>query len=142
MSRQKPEAELEAKWGKAALSLGWTPVPTALLFLQGDLGLNAVEMNVLIHLLSHWWKASDSVYPSQDSIAGRIGVSKRTVQRAIDKLELLKIIEVQSTPRSSKYKGRNIYNLKPIALILEQATPGLKRRFDMGREWTGSLNNE
>lgn len=135
MAAGKSEAEIEKKWGKDALSLGWTPIPTALLFLQSDLGLTAVEMNILIHLLSHWWKVNDKVYPSQDSIAARMGVSKRTVQRGIDRLESLKILEVQSTPRNGKYYGRNIYNLKPLSLILENNAPHLRYRMDMVKEW-------
>lgn len=135
MVRSISAAELEAKWGKAALSLGWTPVPTALMFLQGELGMSAIEMNTLIHLLSHWWKASDEVYPSQDAIANRMGVSKRTVQRAIDRLEALNVIEVKQTPRRGKYNGRNIYNLKPIAALLEQEAPNLKNRMAIAREW-------
>lgn len=142
MAKSISEAELEAKWGKAALALGWTPVPTALMFLQSELGMSAIEMNTLIHLLSHWWKVSDEVYPSQDAIANRMGVSKRTVQRSIDRLELLKLIEVKPTPRGGKYNGRNIYNLKPIAVILEQAAPNLRNRRAMAREWKMESNNE
>lgn len=142
MNRRISEAELEAKWGKAALALGWTPVPTALLFLQSELGMSAIEMNTLIHLLSHWWKVSDEVYPSQDAIANRMGVSKRTVQRAIDRLEFLKLIEVKPTPRGGKYNGRNIYNLKPLSVILEQAAPNLRNRMTMAREWKMEISNE
>ena len=131
MASGRSDAEIEKKWGKDALSLGWTPIPTALLLLQNDIGLTAVEMNILIHLLSHWWKVDDKVYPSQDSIAGRMGVSKRTVQRGIDRLESLKIIEVQSTPRSGKYHGKNIYDLRPLSLILEQNAPHLRYRVEM-----------
>ena len=138
MKNTRSEADLEAKWGPGALSLGWTPVPTALLFLQADLGLNPVDMNILINLLSHWWKASAKVYPSQDAIAKRIGVSKRTVQRSIDKMELLKIIEVQSTKRSSQYKGRNVYNLKPLALLLDQTGPNVREKIEMARTWKRS----
>jgi predicted transcriptional regulator len=138
MKNTRSESGLEAKWGLGALSLGWTPVPTALLFLQADLGLNPVDMNILINLLSHWWRASDKIYPSQDAIAKRIGVSKRTVQRSIDKMELLKIIEVQMTKRSSQYKGRNIYNLKPLALLLDQNGQVLRDKIEMARIWKRS----
>jgi len=55
----------------------------------------------------------------------------------------LKIIEVQSTKRSSQYKGRNVYNLKPLALILDQTAPMVRDKIDMsifsGREGTISL---
>ncbi|WP_143500403.1 helix-turn-helix domain-containing protein, partial [Pseudomonas sp. Irchel s3f7] len=82
------------------------------------------------------------VYPSQDAIANRMGVSKRTVQRAIDRLESLKLIEVKPTPRGGKYNGRNIYNLKPLSAILEQAAPNLKNRMAMAREWKMDISND
>ena len=74
------------KWGEQTSDLGWTAVPIALLFLQGKLKISPIEMNVLINLLMHWWKLDQLPYPSQDAIAYRIGVSKRTIQRAVVKL--------------------------------------------------------
>ena len=138
----RSDVEIEKKWGKDVLSLGWTPIPTALLLLQNDIGLTAVEMNILIHLLSHWWKVDDKVYPSQDSIAAKMGVSKRTVQRGIDRLEELKIIEVQSTPRGGKYNGKNIYDLRPLSLILEHNTPHLRYRMEMTKGWKVNSSHE
>jgi hypothetical protein len=39
------------KWGKVTSQLGFVSVPTALLFAQSDLRINALEMNVLMNLL-------------------------------------------------------------------------------------------
>jgi predicted transcriptional regulator len=123
----KPEAEaLEGKWGSQALCLGWVPVPASLLFLQSKLNISPTEMNVLINLLLHWWRAGDKVYPSQDAIAHRMGVSKRTVQRSMDKLEGLGLVERISTARNTKYRGRNIYNLEPLAKTLSLHAPVVK----------------
>ncbi|MGS4743854.1 MarR family transcriptional regulator, partial [Citrobacter farmeri] len=88
---------LEKKWGKEGLSLGWVAVPSSLLILQKTLGIEPVAMNVLFNLIASWWETSKYPYLSQNVIAGRIGTSKRTVQRAVRELENLRLIEVKRT---------------------------------------------
>lgn len=115
------------KWGVQTSDLGWTAVPIALLFLQGKLKISPIEMNVLINLLMHWWKLDQLPYPSQDAIAYRIGVSKRTIQRAIARLESLKVISVVANPRGSPvFKGRNAYDLSPLVKLLDEMTMELR----------------
>ena len=43
-------------------------------------------LNIIINLLSYWWYSDRSPYPSQETLANRIGVSKRSIQREIKKL--------------------------------------------------------
>lgn len=119
---------LEGKWGKDGLCMGWTAFPTALIFLQSQLSLSSTDLNVILNLLIHWWDADDKVYPSQDGIAKRMGVSKRTVQRALDNLVDLGLINVSHTKRKGKYKGRNIYDLKPLSLQIERLAPVVKEK--------------
>lgn len=126
MSKQDIENILNEKWGEGGLCLGWTAIPTSLLFLQNQLNLTSTDMNVLLNLIIHWWQADDRVYPSQDSIAHRMGVSKRTVQRTLDRLVDLGLLEVKQTRRSGKYKGRNLYNLMPLARTIDLLAPNTK----------------
>lgn len=133
---------IEKKWGKDALSIGWTPVPVALMFLQNHLRISPTEMNVLLNLLVHWWRAGEVVYPAQDAIAHRMGVSKRTIQRSMDRLEELGLIERTSTSRSSKYKGRNLYDLEPLRKTLETYTPGIKEDMEYWKEVKKSKGGE
>ena len=115
------------KRGEQTSDLGWTAVPIALLFLQGKLKISPIEMNVLINLLMHWWKLDQLPYPSQDAIAYRIGVSKRTIQRAVAKLESLKIINVVANPRGSPvFRGRNAYDLSPLVKLLDEMSMELR----------------
>lgn len=120
------EANLIEKWGEGGLCLGWTAIPTSLMFLQARLGLTSTDINVLMNLMIHWWGAKDNIYPSQDAIAYRMGVSKRTVQRTLDNLVELNIIDVRHTKRGGKYRGRNIYSLKPLVRLLELNGPMVK----------------
>lgn len=120
---------LTQKWSKDSLSMGWVSFPSSLLFLQKSFNLSSTGLNVLLHLIMHWWDPSEDPYPSQESIAKRIGVSKRTVQRAMQELEENQLLEKHTTSREHpKYKGRNIYSLKPLVHALSIETPILKTK--------------
>lgn len=120
---------LNKKWGEESLSMGWVSFPSSLLFMQKSFNLSPTGLNVLLHLIMHWWEPSEDPYPSQESIAKRIGVSKRTVQRAMQELEENKLIEKTLTSREHpKYRGRNTYSLSPLVKILKMETPQLKSK--------------
>jgi predicted transcriptional regulator len=128
--QEKEFTTFTEKWGARTSELGWTAIPVALISLQSELKINAVEMNVLVNLLMHWWIAEKSPYPSQDSIAHRMGVSKRTVQRAIDNLVKLKLINVSSTSRVNPvFRGRNLYDLSPLVDTLDNMSVQLKNSY-------------
>jgi len=77
----------ERKWSKALMSAGYTVVPYVLLDRQDAFKLTPVEMNVLMQLANYWWQADNLPHPSKAAIAKRMGVSEKTVQRAIQRLE-------------------------------------------------------
>jgi len=87
--------------------------------------LSSNALNVLLHLFSHWW-GDGLVYPSQVAIAGKMGVSKRTVQRGITELVELGLIGRSKTQLNSKFKGRNVYDLNPLVKKLQSMSVGLK----------------
>ena len=97
--------ELKEKWGENSLILGFTQIPTTLIYAQKELGLSSIEINILLNLLTHWWKKEEFPYPSQAGIAYRMGVSTRTVQRTLAGLETKGFITRNKTSRdNSKYK--------------------------------------
>lgn len=118
------------KWGEKTSDYGWVAIPSILFFYQKELDINPTEMNVLTNLLLHWWESDKKPYPAQSSIARRMGVSTRTVQRALDSLDEKKIITKNRTSiHSPVYKGRNIYDLAPLVKILNSISsqePNLK----------------
>lgn len=141
MRKEDTKTNLEAKWGEGGLSLGWTPVPTSLMFLQAELGMTSTDLNVILNLIMHWWDVKDKIYPSQDAIAYRMGVSKRTVQRTLDRLVELELIEVKHTKRNGKYRGRNIYSMTPLTRKLELMSPIVKETM-MASKGLNSENDE
>ncbi len=82
---------IQDKWG-AALANGFVVVPTLLLRRQHELGLESTELVVLLNLLAAWWDVSDLPFPRSSTIANRMGVSVRTVQRCLEQLERKNLI--------------------------------------------------
>ncbi|WP_246504666.1 helix-turn-helix domain-containing protein, partial [Shewanella intestini] len=64
----------------------------------------------------------------QKGLASRMGVSVRTIQRSLDEMTEMGLIEKTATMRNHpRYKGRNIYDLTPIIKMIEEMAPELKR---------------
>jgi len=132
--------KMREKWGEDALGMGWTAVPTTLIFLQDQLQISPLGMNIILNLVAHWWDANEKPYPAQESLASRMGVSKRSVQRELNSLIGLGLIsKKQSSTSHPKYRGRNSYDLTPLVKILNEFSPTLvaamrKKKTAAGRE--------
>ena len=78
---------VKEKWqGAVTEGSGFVAIPMTLLRLQAKLKLTATDMVVLINLLAHWWDPARAVFPRSVTIANRMGVAKRTVQRSTQKM--------------------------------------------------------
>ena len=104
------------KWGDAA-QVGFSQIPDTLLKAQYVLGISPLELNILLNLISYWWKAKDQPFPSSSSIARRIGIQPRTVQKAIKGMSDRGIIG--RAPISGKGAGRSKYDLSPLVNSVE-----------------------
>jgi len=74
------------KWGVAALA-GFQPLPDVLLLKQKELGLDAVDIIVLLNVTHYWWFRDRPPYLRTNLIAERMDVTGRTIQRVIKKLQ-------------------------------------------------------
>lgn len=113
-SEKSNDKVLERKWGKDAIATGYTVLPSALLQAQSRLGISAMQLAVLVHLIEHWWSPHTMPFPKKEVIAERLSVSLKTVQRACVALEdanLLKRIDRYSGGRRTS----NEYDLEPLA---------------------------
>lgn len=114
-------SSLEEKWGKNSLELGWTAFPVSILTHQKKLGLSPLGVNVLLHLISQWWQKEKLPYPSQVSIAEKVGVSTRTIQRELTQMKRNGLLQIKRTQvHDEKYLGRNVYDLTPLVERLDQ----------------------
>jgi hypothetical protein len=67
--------------------------PDILLKQQKRLGLSPTELVVLINLTMHWWYEQQMPFPRSTTIARRMGLDVRTVQRAMNRLQTMRLIE-------------------------------------------------
>ncbi len=110
----------ERKWGRPLMEAGWTAVPTTILEHQQQLGLDAVNLNILLQIAKHWWYPDQAPFPSKKALAERVGVSPRTIQRRLRGMVEAKIISRRPRTRSG---GGNDTTEFYFTGLIERATP-------------------
>src|ERR1700730_19219253 len=79
----------EAKWSKPLIDAGWNAIPSVIIEKQHALGLDAIDMNIVVHLSNYWWVKGNLPRPSVKTIATAVGIKPRTVQKRIKALHEL-----------------------------------------------------
>jgi DNA-binding MarR family transcriptional regulator len=108
-----------ARFGVVAAA-GYQPLPDVLLFHQCELGLTSEELNVALHILAHWYAPERLPFPSAKTIARRMGVGERTVERYLTSLRKKGLLVKHRQPKGARRrKGHDlsplIERLKPLA---------------------------
>jgi DNA-binding transcriptional regulator YhcF (GntR family) len=99
----------EEKWSKPLMAAGWNAIPSIIIEKQEALGLDAIDMNIIIHLSNYWWRAGNLPYPSVATIAKAIGVKPRTVQKRVAALNALGLLS-RTERRNTRYgSDTNLY---------------------------------
>jgi len=113
----------EKKWSPTLMKAGWTALPNVLFERQKALGLDAIDINIILHIASYWWTQEGKPHPSKKTIATAMGIEPRTVQRRIARLEAAKLIRREERRSTGNVSQTNIYHLdgliaaaKPYAL--------------------------
>lgn len=118
-----PVHTLRTKWREAVgEGSGFVAVPVTLLRMQTKLGLTATDMMVLINLLAHWWNPAAPVFPRTTTIAKRMGINERTIQRAMRKLVKLGLAEPGRDERN-----RRTYRFNGLVDRLNRDLPATMR---------------
>src|SRR5262249_17833684 len=113
------------KWG-GALAGGFQVIPNVLVRAQAHLKLDSVDVVVLLNMNMHWWNKGDFPFPRASTIAKRMGISKRTVQRRIEKLVkqgLLERVPLTTNDNMRRYKLDGL-----VQRLSEAASVGLDQR--------------
>jgi DNA-binding Lrp family transcriptional regulator len=124
---EKHLRENEKKWTKPLMEAGWTVLPNVIFERQQALGLDAIDINILLHLASYWWKAGDLPHPGKKRIADAIGRDPRTIQRRIARMEaggLIQRIERRVPGMGSKT------NLYEFTGLITEATPYAQEKIE------------
>lgn len=121
--RPKAERESEKKWGKAVMDLGYSTVPSLIFRAQARLGLSPVQLTLLLHLADYWWKRAQMPFPSKATLAERMNLGPRQIQRYLTELEDGGFI--QRVERYAGHKGQqsNEYNLNGLVKKLQKLEP-------------------
>jgi DNA-binding MarR family transcriptional regulator len=113
-SAEAVKMTVKERWqGAVAEGSGFVAVPLSLLRMQGTLKLTATDMVVLVNLLVHWWDPNRAVFPRSTTIAKRMGVTTRTVQRATDKMVRAGLLE-----RKRAADGKRLFQFTSLAARL------------------------
>lgn len=103
--------QLQRKWGEDVLNGGFVLVPTLLLKKQGELGLDGIDVTVLLNLLASWWEPETHPFPKTATISRRMGVSTRTVQRSLKRLEEKGFVRREREVQEDNHIVRTLYDL-------------------------------
>jgi predicted transcriptional regulator len=131
---------IQQKWGEA-LGAGFQVVPNVMIQDQNRLGLDTIDIVILLNLMSHWWERDARPFVSPATIAKRMRVTTRTVERHLKKLENRKIIGREPRgPRNTDGPYFRSYDLIPLAEVLKEASQNaLKERARRAKERRSSL---
>lgn len=114
---------LAAKWGKTLLSGGFTALPDVIFRKSKALGLNQLDVLVLLHLASYWWKPGEHPRPSKARVAAALDCDPRTVQRSIQKMEKLGYVRRISRKAAVGDNLPNAYDLRGLIKPAEKLGP-------------------
>lgn len=111
----------EQKWTKPLMDAGWTVIPSVILERQRALGLDAVDVCILMHLAKHWWFEEKLPHPSKKSIAECMNITESTVRRRIAAMEAAGLIK-RVKRFSARYGGQQT-NAYDFTGLIREATP-------------------
>lgn len=103
------------KWGKDVMDAGYTLVPNVLIERQRALGLDSVDLNILLVILSHWWTPDSRAFLAKETIGEAVGKSARTVQRRIVRMKADGILDTIERYTSTGRRTANGFDLQKLA---------------------------
>src|SRR5262249_31588665 len=97
-------------------------VPVILMFHQSDLGISSEEINVLLNLMAHRFEPDRMPFVRPATIAKRMGVSERTVQRLLSRMRRRGFVD---KVKGESATGTPAYDLMPL---IERLRPYARKR--------------
>jgi DNA-binding IclR family transcriptional regulator len=124
------------------MKAGFTALPDVIFKYQKGLGLKPLDVLLILHLVSYWWKAKDLPWPSKAKLAAGLDVDPSTVRRSIQRMEKLGYIKRVYRKADAGDNQSNKYDLKGLVtaaekLSLQELKNREKRRAeDLARQTT------
>lgn len=107
---QQQIGQNEKKWTPTLMKAGWTVLPSVILDRQKAFGLDAVDINILLHLAKYWWYSDNPPHPSKQAIADCMDVDKSTIRRRIARMEKDGLIKRQARYDTKTGQQTNSYH--------------------------------
>ncbi|TAJ81859.1 helix-turn-helix domain-containing protein [Reyranella sp.] len=131
--------QADRKWSPLVMKQGYTIVPVLLLHAQKRLGLSPPQLNVLLQIASHWWKAAQLPYPSKQLIANRMSCTPRQVQRHLTALENAGLIKRIVRKNTRQGQLSNEYSLAGLVKKLKEIAPEFEAEAEARRQNRAAL---
>ena len=109
----------QQKWGKANLDAGFTIIPNVIFERQRELGLDSLDLAIIIHIIGRWWSPKSKPFPAKAAIALALGVHSRTIQKRIAAMERKGLVHRQERRIPGERSLTNMYNLAGLAAAAE-----------------------
>jgi DNA-binding transcriptional ArsR family regulator len=117
----------ERKWGREVMEAKkFCIFPSLLLHAQARLKMSPTHLALVMHLIDFWWDADRKPWPSKATLAERVGLSPRQVQRQMAELERMGL--VTRVERRGYHRGKlsNEYDLSGLVARLKELAPEFK----------------
>ena len=130
---KKDAASHERIWGKKIIGHGYTGVPSILIRSQARLGINAMQMTILLHLLDYWFDPSRPPFPSKRTLADRMNVKSKTIQNHMRELEKAGYVQREVRRTAAGDFNTNVYHLDGLVAKLKEIEPDFAKARDAKR---------
>ena len=128
-----PLKVIETKWTKPLIEAGWAAIPNVIIEHQKALGLDPLDLSIILQLIVCWWSPDRPPFPGKERIAANIGVSPRTVQRRLVRLSRVGMISKDARFTTRGRQRSNVYGFKGL---IAKATPHAQRAVAMKKART------
>ena len=117
----------EKKFGKPVMDVGYCITPSLLMKAQARIGLNPVQFNIVMHLFDQWWSVERRPWPSKATLAERMGMGERQIQRQIAEMEGVGLIQRIGRTSPGKGKTSNEYDLTGLVKKMKELEPEFRK---------------
>ena len=135
----QPDSAIQQKWGADVLSHGFQVLPDLLFKYQSKLGVEegqdcpvtSTEMVVLLNILSFWWRVDRPIFPSAELLAKRVGVERRSIDRAVQGLVKKQLLKKTREGHRVLYDPKDLPSrLRDLARADQESNPGTRSRLE------------
>lgn len=123
----------EQKWGEKVMGLGFSIVPSLLFRAQRRLKLSPTDLAVILQLHDFWWEEKRKPYPTKKTLADRLNLSERQIQRITARLEKEGMLSRVERRGFHGGKMSNVYDLSGLVAKLKALEPEFREVEDKAK---------